>query len=91
MPYIKPDQKPAVDKYGPSTPGELNYAITRLISYYVAREAVLRKDGYSYTALNDVLGALEGAKLEFVRRVVVPYEDRKISINGDVYDSILVP
>ena len=40
-------------------------------------------------SLDDVLGALEGAKLEFVRRVVVPYEERKMKENGDVYEQVL--
>jgi hypothetical protein len=40
---------------------------------------------YNYQRLNDALGALEGAKLEFYRRVVVPYEDWKMTENGDVY------
>jgi len=31
------------------------------------------------------LGAIECAKLEFIRRVVSPYEDTKIASNGDVY------
>jgi len=31
------------------------------------------------------LGAIECAKLEFIRRVVSPYEDAKIVANGDVY------
>ena len=39
----------------------------------------------SYSLINEVTGALENAKLEFYRRVVVPYEDMKIKINGDVY------
>jgi len=32
------------------------------------------------------MGALEGAKLEFYRRVVVPYEEKKMKENGDVYN-----
>ena len=83
MPYIHPDQRHTA-LHDPHTSGELNFAITQLISRYVT-------DGhYSYARLNDVLGALEGAKLEFVRRVVAPYEDRKRAENGDVYDAILV-
>jgi hypothetical protein len=39
----------------------------------------------SYQSINDVLGALEGAKLEFYRRIAAPYEDTKIQENGDVY------
>lgn len=61
------------------TPGELNYAFTTIIAAYI------KEMGLSYQHINDVLGALEGAKLEFYRRVVVPYEDQKIQENGDVY------
>jgi hypothetical protein len=35
--------------------------------------------------MNDVVGALEGAKAEFQRIVVAPYEDKKMAENGDVY------
>jgi hypothetical protein len=62
----------------PETAGEINYIITRLVSAYFKRYP-------SYQSINDVLGALEGAKLEFYRRVVGPYEDRKLQENGDVY------
>jgi hypothetical protein len=61
------------------TPGDLNYIFTKIaLSYLKAR-------GLRYTMLNDVLGALEGAKLELYRRVVVPYEEGKLEENGDVY------
>lgn len=62
----------------PQTAGELNYAVTTLIRDYVGQPL-------SYQRINDVLGALEGAKLEFYRRVVVPYENAKMAENGDVY------
>ena len=61
-----------------SNPGELNYVITKLILNYAS------PSGTNYQVLNDVLGALEGAKLEFYRRVVSKYEDEKIAANGDV-------
>ena len=86
MPYITQPTRAYVNAHDPCSPGELNYAITRLISKYLVR----RPGCHTYSDLNDVLGALEGAKLEFVRRVVVPYEDRKRAENGDVYDAILV-
>lgn len=59
--------------------GELNYQLTCVILEYV------RKHGMKYQTLNDVIGALEGAKLEFYRRQVAEYEDKKIKENGDVY------
>lgn len=41
--------------------------------------------GESYQTYNDMLGALECAKLELYRRKISPYEDTKIELNGDVY------
>jgi hypothetical protein len=41
-------------------------------------------NGISYQRINDVMGALEGAKLELYRRTATPYEDEKIKTNGDV-------
>lgn len=61
------------------TAGELNYAITEMIKIY------FKNNGGNYQAINDIVGALEGAKAEFQRRVVAPYEDEKIKENGDVY------
>lgn len=81
MPYITQEDRAALARgLVADGPGELNYAITKLcIQYCEGRE----KFGYQY--VNDVLGALEGAKLEFYRRFAAPYEDHKIIINGDVY------
>jgi hypothetical protein len=61
------------------SPGDLNYLITDVLNTY------LTYNGWSYTTMNDVIGALECAKMEFNRRIVVPYEDYKWAINGDVY------
>lgn len=59
--------------------GELNYAITNLIIAFIENK------GVSYQTYNDVLGALEGAKLELYRREIIKYEDDKRKTNGDVY------
>ena len=61
------------------SPGELNYLVTNLINTYLASK------GESYQTYNDIMGALEGAKLELYRRKIAPYEDKKIKKNGDVY------
>jgi len=58
--------------------GELNYLMTKLALFYLA------KYGTSYNTLSDVVKAFECAKLEFYRRHVAPYEDKKIQQNGDV-------
>ena len=59
--------------------GQLNYQLTELCEKYLYQKR------YSYQTMNDIIGALEGCKLEFYRRVAVPYEDKKIEENGDVY------
>lgn len=87
MPYIKQDQRPAIDAVvAPlieklkSLPledqdGSLNYAITKIL-----------KEVYplKYFHLNRALGVLTAIKDEFYRVVVGPYEDTKIKENGAV-------
>ena len=79
MPYIDKTARDCVAQDGAETAGELNYLLTLQAIAYVERK------GLSYATINDVLGALEGAKQEFYRRVAVQYEEGKIALNGDVY------
>lgn len=86
MPYIKQERRDAIFSLSTTdydselrTSGELNYFLTVTINDYI------QNNGLSYSTINDILGALEGAKLEFYRRVVAPYENSKIKENGDVY------
>jgi hypothetical protein len=80
MPYIrKLDRQSIAVGRQETNPGELNYSITQLLIRYI------ENNGLSYQSINDVLGALEGSKQEFYRRVAAPYEDKKIKENGDVY------
>jgi len=83
MPYIDAEARSRLDRGGrPATPGELNYAVTKIVDEYL-----IQKGGIRYTHVNEVIGALECAKLELYRRVVAPYEDEKIIKAGDVYNS----
>lgn len=59
--------------------GDLNYLITTLVDTY------LDHYGVHYSSINRVIGVLECAKLELYRRIAAPYEDKKISTNGDVF------
>ena len=81
MPYINKETRELIKsgEYIPGTPGALNYQFTACIVNYV------KELGLSYQTINDVVGALEGAKLEFYARVARPYEETKITENGDVY------
>lgn len=83
MPYVKSEVRTDLffGAVRPKTPGELNYMFSQVAANYWNDLAVPK----SYQRLNDIIGALEGAKLEFYRRVAGPYEDIKIKENGDVY------
>ena len=91
MPYINQDKRTHLDPHidnllnalrelesdDPSNVhcGNLNYVITKLlINSYATR----------YKEINEAIGVLECAKLEFYRTVAAPYEDQKRFDNGDV-------
>ena len=85
MPYIKEVDKEKFEDALKSiidnivTPGEFNYVISMIC------KELLVIEGESYSNYNDLIGILECAKLELYRRMVAPYEDKKIIENGDVY------
>jgi len=84
MPYINPQAKFEIMEGEPSrfaqTSGELNFIFTQIALQY------LEEKGEKYQTYNDIIGALEGCKIELYRRRIAPYEDQKIIENGDVYD-----
>lgn len=81
MPYVDGETQERLSFGGgvPETAGELNYVITSILVRYIEH------NGLRYQQINDVLGALEGAKLEFYRRVASDYEDVKRGENPDPY------
>lgn len=80
MPYIPQSTRELLCHDRPYNTGELNYVISKAINDYLSQKT------FNYEALNEVIGALECAKLEIYRRLVAPYEDRKKLANGDVFD-----
>lgn len=87
MPYIKPEQRkpldPLIDELSNLLPekdfaGSLNYVISRMALNLLGKQA-------GYARINELIGALECAKLELYRRKAAPYEDQKAAENGDVY------
>lgn len=91
MPYITKQQRWEAEQellatgfdWVPENAGELNFAISSFIANYI------RAKGLKYANLNEMVGALECAKLELNRIIIGPYEDIKIRENGGVYDNIL--
>lgn len=80
MPYIDEKRKYELDEgSAPVKAGELNYLLTQQAIDY------LRANTDNYETRNAIMGAFASAAAEFYRRVVVPYEEKKILENGDVY------
>lgn len=80
MPYVKQERRRTdIGPFATDSAGDLNYHITRACQVFVG------VNGQSYETLNCVIGALECAKLEFYRRLITVYEDKRIQENGDVY------
>lgn len=84
MPYITQERRRAFDKaleeLAPevSNQGEMNYCIYKLASL------VIDRIGESYENLSMCSSAMEHAKLEWYRKRLAPYEDKKIDENGDI-------
>ena len=79
MPYVEPHEREGlVVLVTPTTPGQLNYAITKLCHEWI------QAHGLTYIRINEVIGVLECAKLELYRMVAAPYEDKKRAQNGPV-------
>lgn len=81
MPYIPPARKKEIDNHdaAPANAGDLTYVIQQALNRY------LQVHGLRYQQIAEVLGAIEGAKLDFIERVVKPYEQKKLRDNGDVW------
>jgi len=82
MPYIKEGKRLAMDMVvelmvdaGVEANGDLNYILYKFAKYHV-------KPGYGN--YKNFLGELNEAGEEIRRRLLVPYEEKKITENGDI-------
>ena len=90
MPYVTQAVRDHIARGGPATTkGDLTYQITLAVLDYLKWRAEYNpaavRAGPSFDHYADAIAALECAKLELYRRLLAPYEDRKIQENGDVY------
>ena len=91
MPYISKLKREELDKRLQSllldvdklNVGELNYIISNIINNYIRQKS--NSNQFNYELCNSLIGVLECAKLELYRKVVSPYEDKKIKENGKLY------
>ncbi len=90
MPYILPDDRELYTKHLDAVLEDLSLGVTEAglggqlnfcISYLLTR---LWEDRQRYVRANTLMGAIEGAKLEFYRTHIAPYEEEKRKENGDV-------
>ena len=80
MPYIPQESRERLDVWLQDRPlamppGSLAYVLFRILREEAARP--------NYMTLALLVGVLETVKMEFNRRVVVPYEKKKCEENGD--------
>jgi hypothetical protein len=91
MPYIPEHQRENIHcdlleqgtDWTPENAGELNFLVSTFIANYIGQK------GLKYATINEMVGALECAKMELNRVIIGPYEDIKIQENGPVYNGIL--
>ncbi len=91
MPYIPQTRRDEIDleliaerlNWVPENAGDLNFLVSTFIANYI------KEKGLKYAVVNEMIGALECAKMELNRVIIGPYEDRKIAENGGVYQGII--
>ena len=83
MPYIAKINRPEIDEcvstyYSFLKPdGRLNYFLAKLFLRFMS-------SGMSYRTAKEFIGELEMAKMEIYRKWIIPYEEKKEILNGDV-------
>ena len=82
MPYIKKGKRLAMDKVvesmfnaGVEANGDLNYILYKFAKYHITP---------GYGNYKNFLGELNEAGEEIRRRLLAPYEEKKITENGDI-------
>jgi len=83
MPYIKGEQRRRLDSEPvgvvlPLTKGELTYVVFKAAGNFLVNA------GLQYHAISDAIAALRDAGDELWRRILVPWEKKKIQENGDI-------
>jgi hypothetical protein len=84
MPYITQEQREKIllninfQQLNINEQGELNFLITKMCHHYLKQKTI------KYASINDIIGVLECAKLEFYRKIVADYEDIKEMENGSL-------
>lgn len=90
MPYITKDRAAEIGLGDHMrSPGELNYAVTRLGIEYLDDQVCLGRK-VNYALIAETISQIEEAADEMRRRILIPYEKAKQQENGDVYPDWLL-
>ena len=88
MPYTKQERRrplePAIHEIT-ETLDAMDWQTGDLTFLFYALAKKVSDKKLSYDTLSRIRAALQDAHDEFYRRICVPYEDKKIEENGDVY------
>ncbi len=91
MPYTDSESRIVTQPFSiqaAQTPGELGFQINALILSYVQNK-ISEGVPAGFTLLSTPLGVLDSIAREYYRRVMVPFENEKCAVNGDVYGELL--
>jgi len=88
MPYIKREKREIFEGHikkiiellkndKENLAGNMNYLVYRIVKGV---------DPKRYKDWNEIIGFLECCKMEIYRRLIAPYEDKKIRENGDIVE-----
>lgn len=84
MPYIQKNRRKTLDScfltlyLEIETKGELTYCLYRIVKDYI------KMKGKSYQNISEAISSVADTEHELRRRVLNPYEDKKIKENGDI-------
>ena len=92
MPYVKQEIREQVDEdinnllmAIKSIQNPKDTAIDGIMNYVITCLMLGVYGGGGYAVYNRAMGVFDCSSKEFYRREIVPYEDKKIIENGDVY------
>jgi len=89
MPYINRRRRTEIDDgQSPQTPGDLSYVFTAAIIKYIDTHSAVPRAGprkVTSQIISDICGAWKMTETEFIRQLVIPFEEGKRLENGDLY------
>jgi len=89
MPYINRRRRTEIDEgQFPQTPGDLSYVFTAAIIKYIDTHSTVPRAGprkVTSQIISDICGAWKMTETEFIRQLIIPFEEGKRLENGDLY------